>query len=160
MGKLILVVLLFVAVSGIVGWNLYTNRNQNNLAGQATISNQTPTTPVVTEPVNFTATFEIYTYGTKRVFTQTMYHDLSPDVFIQSQDPSVIYVRKVGITWTDFFETLPFSLSKECLTTGTKQTFCTTKTQKLRFFLNNIENPDTLDANIQAGDNLQVTYGN
>lgn len=109
---------------------------------------------------DFTANFEIYTNGTKRVFTAAMYHKLSSDVFIDSPDPSVIYVKKTGITWNDFFKTLPFSVSKDCLVTGSKETFCTDETKKLKFILNEAETPSTLDLEIKPDDNLQIRYEN
>lgn len=107
----------------------------------------------------FTASFEIYTNGTKRVFTQTMYHNQSSDVFIESQDPSVIYVKKPSVTWDNFFKTLPFSLTKDCLITGTKQEFCNTKSKRLNFLLNGQNTPNALDLEIQSGDKLIITYG-
>jgi len=48
------------------------------------------------------------------------------------------------------------------LVTGTKQTFCSSDTdpkKRLRFFINDIETPEALDLQIQAGDRLRVTYG-
>jgi len=111
------------------------------------------------ESVDFTARFEVYTNGTKRIFTQSMYHNLSPNLYIEASDPHLIYVKKTNLTWNDFFKTLPFSLTKECLVTGTKQTFCTSDTQKLRFLLNNQEVADALDRVIEAGDTLIVMYG-
>lgn len=107
---------------------------------------------------NFTASFEIFTNGTKRIFTATMYHDQSDAVYIQSTDPSVVYVAQSGITWDDFFKTLPFSLTKECLVTGTKQTFCSNEIQKLRFYINEIEQPNTLELEIRPNDELRVEY--
>ena len=53
--------------------------------------------------VDFTASFEIYTNGTKRVFTQAMYHNQSNDVFIENPDPSLVHVKKASVTWAGFF---------------------------------------------------------
>ena len=144
-------VIVILAIIGVAGWRLYTNQNQN-IQNIPVISTKTP------KPRDFTASFEIYTNGTKRTFTAVMYHNKSPDVFIQNPDPSIIYVKKAGVTWADFFQTLPFSLNKTCLVTGTKQTFCSTQNEKLRFFLNDIEMPDALDLQINPDDNLRVTY--
>lgn len=120
------------------------------------------TEEIVPEPAEefepYTASFEIYTNGTKRIFTQAMYHNQSEDVFIESSDPSIIKVNKENVTWSDFFETLPFSLTKECLVTGTKQTFCSNETGQLRFMLNGIEIKDALDIVIQPDDELIVRY--
>lgn len=110
-------------------------------------------------PDEITATFEIYTNGTKRIFTQSMYHRQSADVYIENPNPNVVNVKKPGVTWNDFFATLPFSLTEECLITGTKQTFCSNDAAQLRFFINGIESRDALDLQIQAGDHLVVRYG-
>jgi len=108
--------------------------------------------------VDISATFEIYTRGTKRIFTDSKYHNLSTDVYILSQDPGVIYVKKEEITWSNFFNTLPMSLSKECLVTGTNQTFCTGENGILRFFINGVENRNALDLEIQNQDSLVVKF--
>ena len=110
------------------------------------------------EEVNFTARFEIYTLGTRRIFTAEMYHNQSTDVFIQNPDPNIINVHKAEITWADFFGTLPFKLEKDCLLTGTGQSLCNNETQKLHFTLNDIEVSNALDLEIKPGDNLVVEY--
>ena len=118
-------------------------------------------TPVETQEViqtDFTARFEVYTNGTKRVFTAAMYHNKSQDAFIQNPDPSVIYIKKLGVTWDEFFKTLPFSLDKNCLVTGTKQTFCSRQSQRLHFLLNVVEVPDALDLEIKPNDYLEVRF--
>lgn len=114
--------------------------------------------PTPTAPLRITAKFEIYTDGTKRIFTNTKYHRQSSDVYIESTDPSIVHINLPGVTWDDFFKTLPFSITKECLITGTKQTFCSDESQTLRFFLNEVETPDALDMPIQENDFLKVTY--
>ena len=111
-------------------------------------------------PTNDTASSEIYTNGTKRIFTASMYHNQSEEVFIESPSPNVVQVKKSGVTWQDFFETLPFSLSKDCLITGTNQTFCTNETGALKFFLNDTEEPHALEQEIMPGDTLLITYKN
>ena len=130
----------------------------------APATSPTPTTfeisPTKTEEkVDITASFEIYTNTTKRVFSASMYHNLSQDVYITADNPSIVHVKRAGITWHDFFATLPMQLSKECLVTGTKQTFCTGQEGSLRFYINDIENPNALDEIINEGDSLRVTYG-
>lgn len=141
-----------------MGWRLYSNESQDT-SGQTNILPNIPVTTKTSKQTDFTASFEIYTNGTRRIFTAAMYHNQSSVVFIQDPDPSIIYVKKTGITWADFFNTLPFSLSKECLITGTGQTFCSNENQILRFFLNNTDVPDALSLEIQPGDTLRVTYG-
>ena len=110
--KVVLPVLIIISliIVGIVGWQLYSNQNIPDR--QATIIANTPIPTESPEQSDFTASFEIYTNGTKRIFTDVKYHNQSQNVFIQNSDPSTIYVKTAGTTWADFFETLPFSLSK------------------------------------------------
>ena len=123
----------------------------------------TPPAPVATPQVapavvNIKASFEIFTKGTKRIFTDSRYHNLSPDVFIESASPDTVNVKKEGITWADFFETLPMELSKDCLVTGTKQTFCTGEGGVLKFYINGQEDKDALDKEIKAGNSFLVKF--
>ena len=110
--------------------------------------------------VNKQASFAIFTNGIFRVFSASMYHNLSENVYIQADNPNVIHVKKKGITWNDFFETLPFTLTKDCLTTGTKETFCTGANSSLRFYLNGDQDQNALDKEVSAEDQLLVTFGN
>ena len=111
-------------------------------------------------PQDIKASFAIFTNGTFRIFTASMYHNLSEDVFIESSNPNVVNVKKAGISWGDFFETLPMELSSQCLTTGTGQTFCSNGTQTLKFYINGEFDSDALDREINEGDRLLVSYGN
>lgn len=114
--------------------------------------------PQVEQTVDFTATFIIITNGTTRNFSAAMYHNRSADVYIEAANPTVVHIKKAGVTWNDFFQTLPFSLTKECLTTGTQETFCTGETGTLRFYLNDIESPNLLDTQIKADDHARIQF--
>lgn len=105
------------------------------------------------------ASFVIFTNGTLRNFTASMYHNLSADVYIQSDNPNIIHVKKEGITYDDFFKTLPIKLTDECLTTGTGQTFCTLEENSLKFYLNGREDKNLLDRQIQNEDKVLITFG-
>lgn len=137
------------ALKKIPGLNkgIYSNSSQNALLS-----------PGQTKEVSFTATFEIYTKGTRRIFTDPRYHNLSPSVYITASEPSTVFVKKEGISWNDFFKTLPMQLTYDCLVTGTQQTFCTGEDGVLRFFINENENRSALDLKIEVGDNLKVTF--
>lgn len=108
--------------------------------------------------VNITATFEIYTNGTPRTFSAAMYHNLSDEVYIEAINLNLVHIKKQGITWDDFFKTLPFSLDENCLTTGTGQTFCTNQTKALKFYLNSELNQNALDRVINENDELIIRY--
>ena len=110
------------------------------------------------QDVDFTASFEIVTNRIKRNFNAKMYHNISPDVYIEGPDPSIIHVKKSSLTWDDFFKTLPMELTKECLTTGTGEKYCDGENGNLRFFLNGLENPNLLDKQIAAGDHVLIQF--
>jgi len=148
-GFLIAIVLLLIKVASI------------NQTQPAKISvSQTPS-PTMDAPknVDYEARFAIYTNGLKRVFTNSMYHNLSKDIYIEASDPSIVHVKKDGVTWMDFFLTLPFKLDKNCLTTGTKETFCSTPNATLKFYLNGVRSDKLLLEKIKDGDLALISYG-
>lgn len=110
-------------------------------------------------PVDYTASFAIFTHGTFRIFTAAMYHNRSLDVYIEAANPNLVRVKKSGTTWQEFFDTLPFKLTSDCLTTGTKETFCTNQVNKLVFYLNGVKTNDALSREIKPQDQLLIHYG-
>src|SRR5690606_40932916 len=48
--------------------------------------------------VDYKASFAIYTNGTFRIFKSSMYHNLDGGVFITSESPNTIHVKKQGTT--------------------------------------------------------------
>lgn len=89
-----------------------------------------------------------------------MYHNLSPNVYIESENPNIVIVTKIGTTWQGFFNTLPMKLTVDCITTGTEETFCTTGTKKLKFYLNGKLEENLLGIEIKNGDKALISYGN
>ncbi len=114
---------------------------------------------VFQETKEIQATFTIITNGTQRIFTDPKYHTLSPDVYLQADSPNTVHVKKIGVTWNDFFKTLPMKLTHTCLTTGTGQVFCTNTANRLVFYVNGKVEQYALDKSIKDGDELLVTYG-
>ncbi len=51
-------------------------------------------------------------------------------------------------------------LTKDCLTTGTGQVFCSGSEGTLAFYLRGVKASNALDLEIFDGDRLVVTYGN
>lgn len=152
--KLILgsfIVLLLVAIGYIVFRNI-PFETKRNLAS--------PTNEVVSEKVTYPleASFEIYTNGTKRDFSANMYHELDPKAYIDPTPPYNIVIANPGTTWQEFFDTLPFSLSEDCLTTGTGQTFCNSSGASLHFYLNGVETETVLTEQIRSNDRLIIKY--
>ncbi len=137
---IVIVVLMF-------GFFIYSNSKQstNDSNEQTIVSGQSDRSSLTPDIKNEQASFVIFTNGTFRIFTAAMYHNLSDDVFIQADNPNIIHIKKEGVTWNDFFSTLPFKLTSDCLTTGTKQTFCTGSNGSLKFYLNNERKKSMLD---------------
>ena len=133
-------------------------KSQNRQAALPNQQTQTSPTPVQNQKVDLTASFTIVTEGITRNFSAKMYHNLSPDVYIESPDPIVVHVKSKGIAWNDFFKTLPMKLTKDCLTTGTYETFCTGENGTLRFYLNGNEDKDLLDREIKENDKALIQF--
>lgn len=152
------IILTIVAVVGFFIFSTSTRKTGSTSPVNKVIKqdNQTPPT---SQSVNKQASFAIFTNGTFRVFTATMYHNLSQDVYIEANNPNIVIIKKEGITWNDFFETLPFKLTQDCLTTGTKEIFCTGANGSMQFYLNGSLNQNALDKEINAHDQLLVTFG-
>ncbi len=110
------------------------------------------------QEVNNKASFLIFTNGTKRDFSDSRYHNLNKDVYIAPGNPTTVNAKS-AVTWGDFFETLPMSLSSECLVTGTGQSFCSGNEGELKFFINGTENEDFLNIQINNGDKALITFG-
>lgn len=106
------------------------------------------------------ASFSIYTNGTLRTFSSSMYHNLSETVYISAENPNQVVVNVEGVTWGDFFSTLPFSLTEDCLVTGAKQTFCNSSRGTLKFYINGEQVEGALNKVINDGDKLLVSFGN
>ena len=128
-------------------------------------SSQTPKTLVSTpsptlqmQEADIKASFTITTGNITRSFTAEKYHNQSSDVYIENPDPTIVNVKKIGITWDDFFKTLPMKLTKDCLTTGDGETFCNGENGTLKFYLNDVETPDLLDRKIKNGDKALINF--
>jgi hypothetical protein len=64
----------------------------------------------VNPPAGGKASFTIVTGTITRSFRDEKYHNQSPDVYIESVNPAIVHVKKTGITWDDFFKTLPHEI--------------------------------------------------
>lgn len=144
----------------VIAWFLFFSSAKPTNELKTAISPTPQTEESQSKIADIKAAFAIFTNGTFRIFTAAMYHNLFADVYIESSNPNIVHVKIANITWDDFFKTLPFKLSKECLTTGTGQSFCTKGNQSLKFYLNGEIDPSALDQVIKDGDQLLVTVGN
>ena len=157
-----IVIAITIIILLVISYFVYSNfiKDTNSVSEQKIVIEQGDTSSPTPQAVNKQASFSIFTNGIFRVFTAAMYHNLSDDVYIEASNPNIIKIKKDGITWDDFFKTLPFKLTKDCLTTGTKETFCTGSKGTLKFYLNVEKNENALNQKIKDGDKLLVTFGN
>lgn len=114
---------------------------------------------VPSEEVNIKASFLIFTNGTKRDFSASRYHNLTDYVYLVTENPTTIHAKKKGVTWGDFFGTLPMKLTENCLTTGTGQLFCSNGFETLKFYLNGVKTEGVLGKEIKDGDKFLISYG-
>lgn len=148
-------ILTFGVVLGLYLVSGQTNKGQEKEESPR-ISNQAE---VREESVDLRAGFAIFTRRTFRVFTAPKYHNLSEDVFIRADNPNIVHVKKRGVTWGDFFKTLPMKLTSDCLTTGTGETFCSTLQEKLKFYLNGEMVNDFLLREIKDDERALISFG-
>lgn len=159
MSKVVGIVVIIILIS-LFGFIFFSSKqtapesssSENNPSVATTETSATPITDIK-------ASFAIFTNGTFRIFTASMYHNLSQDAYIEAGNPNIVHVKKTGTTWNDFFSTLPFKLTSECLTTGTKETFCTGNRGTLKFYINGEQKNNVLNQEIKEGDKLLVTFG-
>lgn len=153
-----IIVIVLLAMAGYSFFNQRTKPQSEPVSGGG-VSKEMPLASITPENIDHTAGFAIFTNGTFRIFTDPKYHQQSKEIFITAVNPNIVYVKK-DATWDDFFQTLPMKLTRDCLTTGTGQTFCSEGNNKLRFYINGTENKDALTQKIRSGDKLLVSYGN
>ncbi|MBI2019880.1 hypothetical protein HYS94_00460 [Candidatus Daviesbacteria bacterium] len=154
--KILLLVAVVVLILG-GGWYIFSAGSTTKAPTPAQPSQQISIPS--SQTVDYQAAFAIFTNGTFRKFSDPKYHNLSENVYIEADNPNIIKVKKTGIKWGDFFKTLPMKLTKECLTTGTGQLFCTGSQGSLKFYLNGKVEPDLLDIEIQNEDRALITFG-
>ncbi len=159
MNKVVGIVAIVVLIA-LFGYSLFsTNQTKPKSSLPKNYSSNKTSEPSAIPMIDIQASFAIFTNGTFRVFTDSMYHNLSLDAYIDASNPNVVQVKKSGTTWSDFFLTLPFKLTPKCLTTGTKETFCMGNKGTLQFYINGEKNSNALDQEIKQGDKLLVTFG-
>lgn len=159
MNKILLGLIGLVLLVSIGGAWYYLNPRNKEFTPTETYINLPTTFPSPTPISYFTASFAIFTNGIFRIFTDPKYHNQSADIYIQSDNPNIVYVKKANLTWDDFFKTLPMKLEKDCLTTGTKQTFCNQGNYTLKFYLNGKKVDNLLTQTIKPNDQALITYG-
>ena len=147
------IIVVFISISGFI---LFSKPQTTKTLVQTTTFTQED--EKVNPPAGGKASFTVVTGTTTRSFKAEKYHNQSPHVYIESLDPTIVHVKKTGITWEDFFKTLPMRLTKDCLITGDSETLCNGKSGTLKFYLNDTETPNLLDKEIRDGDKALINF--
>jgi hypothetical protein len=107
---------------------------------------------------SITGSFEIIINGINRQFNKSKYHNLSPNVYINAINPNQVVITQAEATWGDFFDSLPFKVTNDCITTGTGERYCDGEGGKIVFLINGIETKGALATEIGSGDKLTVIF--
>jgi hypothetical protein len=151
MNKMIWVVIVIVGLAG--GFFLFDGRTNPPLSDPR-IDDQ-----ILDESNTGKASFLVFTNGIKRDFTASMYLNQSKEAYLTGEEPGLVVIEHPQFTWGEFFMSLPFSLTSQCLTTGLGEIYCDGDGGNLKFFLNGKEDPDMLDKIMKNNDKLLVTFG-
>lgn len=84
-----------ILISGFY-WYLSLQQSNTSQTNQPLSKNQTNSNAVTltSTVVDYRASFAIFTNGLKRTFTAAMYHNQSEEVYIESSNPSIVFVKK------------------------------------------------------------------
>lgn len=104
------------------------------------------------------ASFSVITHKITRSFDNAMYKNQSKDVYIPNENSKAVVVTANGVTWGDFFETLPFSVSSDCLVTGDGDRLCNGEDGTLTFEINGENVDNALSQRINEGDDFIIRY--
>jgi hypothetical protein len=156
MKYLLPVIVLVIGVSVLV---VHASAAQNEQHRLAILAQQTRETAMQNAKQPYTARFLIFTNGTKRILSSNGYLLQWPYAYLRSDGPTVIHVAKQGVHWQDFFQSLPLTLTAQCLGISQIQQFCTEGENTLKFYLNGVKQDNLLSLEIHDGDRLLISYG-
>ena len=96
------------------------------------------------QAVHWHADFALYIRGERYDFGQERFvsdeeDELSENVHLHGARVSVVHVHREGTTWREFFDSLGFELTDQCLTTPEGEQFCDSEAERLSFVLNGVK---------------------
>ena len=114
--------------------------------------------------VHLHANFKVFIDGKEVDFAKPEFmteskQDHSKKVHLHDLRGDVVHVHYSGVTWSDFFDSLGFRLTKDCLDLGKEGKYCNTDQKKLRFFINDKEIENLASVEIQDLDRVLIHYG-
>ncbi len=99
----------------------------------------------------------VRTFNQERFFSTTD-EELSENVHLH-EPFLVVHVHREGTTWREFFHSLGFELTDQCLTTPEGDTYCTTETKRLSFIVNGVRGDGLAFQDITDIDRALISFG-
>lgn len=108
--------------------------------------------------------FKVYINGKSLDFSLAKYQskegkELNPYIHLHDGNGNVIHVHKKGIKLGDFFNSLGFKFSSDCLVLDTGIKYCSDTENKLQLFVNGKQNSLFDKYELQDLDRILITYG-
>ena len=116
------------------------------------------------QPVHWHADFALYIRGERYDFNQERFisdedDEVSGNVHIHNPRYSVVHVHREATTWREFFDSLGFELTDQCLTTPEGEQFCTSGSERLSFVLNGVKLDGLAFQDITDIDRALISFG-
>lgn len=86
-------------------------------------------------------------------------NELHPNMHLHDGDDLVLHRHADGVPFVEFFSSLGFTLTNECLTTDTGAELCTNESETLTLFVNGEPREDVTTYEIQEEDQILLYYG-
>ena len=116
------------------------------------------------QPVHWHADFALYIRGERYDFNQTRFfstadEELSENVHIHEPYHAIVHVHREGTTWREFFDSLGFDLTDQCLTTPEGEQHCASNDEQLSFILNGVRVDSLAFQDITDIDRALISFG-
>lgn len=116
------------------------------------------------EEVHVHSDFIVYLDGQQYDLTADKYqttntHSNHAHIHLHDNVGHVIHRHEHNVTLGEFFNSLGFGLTNDCITTDTNQTFCTDETNQLLLFVNGKTEADIVEYVNKEEDELLLFYG-
>lgn len=108
--------------------------------------------------VHWHADWAVYINGEKQSFDAQRYQVDADFVHVEGGDGDTIHVHAKGATLGEFLDTLGWSLSNDCLSTGDGEELCQSETADLEVLVDGTRVDDPATYTIQDGDELTISY--
>ncbi len=116
------------------------------------------------QAVHWHADFALYIRGERYDFGQERFvsdeeDELSGNIHLHGERSSVVHVHREGTTWREFFDSIGFELTDQCLTTPEGEQFCDSEAERLSFVLNGVKLDAMAFQDITNIDRALISFG-